>query len=198
MTFFDLQKTILKNDTLREYIYKTSAFPKEHEQLKELREATVDKYQMRTAPVYACKDDECKENNGNWSFHCYSFLTTALALPEDGKILAIDIDKEAYEFGLPYIKKAGVEHKINFIQSNALTALNDFVSSISLLSISEEGSFDYIFVDARKNEYLKFHELTLKLVKIGGIIAYENTLWYGLVAQEEDEVEDEFMRSMTN
>ncbi|XVF65460.1 hypothetical protein PTKIN_Ptkin09bG0251200 [Pterospermum kingtungense] len=68
-------------------------------------------------------------------FTGYSLLATALALPEDGKILAIDIDKEAYEFRLPYIKKAGVEHKINFIQSNALTALNDFFSSVSLLSI---------------------------------------------------------------
>ncbi|XVF65450.1 hypothetical protein PTKIN_Ptkin09bG0250200 [Pterospermum kingtungense] len=101
-------------------------------------------------------------------FTGYSLLTTALALPEDGK------------------------HKIKFIQSNALTVLNDLVNS------GEEESFDFIFVDARKNEYLKFHELTLKLVKIGGIKAYDNTLWYGLVVQEEDEAEDEFMRSMTN
>ncbi|XVF65458.1 hypothetical protein PTKIN_Ptkin09bG0251000 [Pterospermum kingtungense] len=125
-------------------------------------------------------------------FTGYSLLTTALALPEDGKILAIDPDKEAYELGLPYIKKAGIEHKINFIPSDAYPVLNDLVNS------GEEGTFDFIFVDAMKNDYLKFHELTVKLVKIGGTIAYDNTLWYGSVAQPEDEVKDEFLRPVRN
>ncbi|KAL4318662.1 hypothetical protein GQ457_18G022610 [Hibiscus cannabinus] len=54
----------------------------------------------------------------------------------------------------------------------------------------EEGSFDFVFVDSYKNDYLKFHEPTLKLVKIGGIVAYVNTLWYGSVAESETEVTD--------
>ncbi|XVE81158.1 hypothetical protein DITRI_Ditri15bG0040100 [Diplodiscus trichospermus] len=125
-------------------------------------------------------------------FTGYSLLTTALALPEDGKILAIDRDKEAYEFGLPYIKKAGIEHKINFVPSDASSVLNDLVNS------GEEGSFDFIFVDGWPNDCLKFHELAVKLVKAGGIIAYDNTLWYGSVAQADNKVEDEYIRSFRN
>ncbi|BBG93883.1 hypothetical protein Prudu_002026 [Prunus dulcis] len=68
------------------------------------------------------------------------------------EITAIDPDKEAYEFGLPYIQKAGGK---------------------------EEGSFDFAFVDANKAAYIKYHELLLKVVKVGGIIAYDNTLWFG-------------------
>ncbi|TQD96732.1 hypothetical protein C1H46_017625 [Malus baccata] len=64
-------------------------------------------------------------------FTGYSLLTTALALPADGKITAVDVDKEAYEVGLPFIQKAGVEHKINFCQSDAFTVLNDLITKVS-------------------------------------------------------------------
>ncbi|GMN49228.1 hypothetical protein TIFTF001_018382 [Ficus carica] len=58
-------------------------------------------------------------------------------------------------------------------------------------SDKQEGSFDFVFVDANKEDYLRYHELLLKLVKIGGIIAYDNTLWFGSVAiSEDDEVEN--------
>ncbi|XVF65455.1 hypothetical protein PTKIN_Ptkin09bG0250700 [Pterospermum kingtungense] len=199
---------ILKNKALQQYIYQTSAYPKEHKLLKELREATVEKYKQN---VYTCsrsamnltideaqllsmlvKMMNAKKTMEIGVFTGYSLLTTALALPEDGKILAIDPDKEAYELGLPYIKKAGIEHKINFIPSDAFPVLNDLINS------GEEGTFDFIFVDAGMNDYLKFHELSLKLVKIGGTIAYDNTLWYGSVAQPEDEVKNEILRPFRN
>ncbi|XVE92142.1 hypothetical protein REPUB_Repub01dG0071500 [Reevesia pubescens] len=112
-------------------------------------------------------------------FTGYSLLATALALPEDGQITAIDLNKEAYETGLPFIKKAGVEHKINFVQSDAFLVLNDLING------DDEVSYDFIFVDAQKKDYMKYHEQVLKLVKIGGIIAYDNTLWFGSVAWEE-------------
>ena len=51
----------------------------------------------------------------------------------------------------------------------------------------KEGSFDFAFVDADKNNYIKYHELLIKLVKVGGIIAYDNTLWLGAVAEPDDE-----------
>ncbi|XP_017974179.1 PREDICTED: flavonoid 3',5'-methyltransferase isoform X1 [Theobroma cacao] len=192
-------KMILRTEALRKYIYETSAYPKEHEQLKELRETTVEKYQKRSfmsTPVdeaqflsMLVKIMNAKKTMEIGVFTGYSLLTTALALPQDGKILAIDRDKEAYEFGLPYIKKAGIEHKINFVASDAISALNDLVNS------GEEGTFDFIFVDALKSEYLKYHELTMKFVKIGGVIAYDNTLWSGSVAQAEDQVEMPGIRS---
>lgn len=62
----------------------------------------------------------------------------------------------------------------------------------------EEGSFDFIFVDAHKSDYLKFHEVTVKLVKVGGIIAYDNTLWYGSVAETEKEVVDDLIKMYRN
>lgn len=58
----------------------------------------------------------------------------------------------------------------------------------------EEGTFDFAFVDADKEDYIKYHELLLKLVKIGGIIAYDNTLWFGSVALSENDEMEEFMR----
>ncbi|CAI9785082.1 unnamed protein product [Fraxinus pennsylvanica] len=118
-------------------------------------------------------------------FTGYSLLSTALALPDDAKIVAIDPNLEAYETGLPYIEKAGVAHKIQFIESDAMTTLKEFLSN------GEEGSFDFAFVDADKENYINYHEELLKLVKIGGVIAYDNTLWAGTVALSEDEVDKE-------
>ncbi|KAJ0247520.1 S-adenosyl-L-methionine-dependent methyltransferases superfamily protein [Hirschfeldia incana] len=115
-------------------------------------------------------------------FTGYSLLTTALALPEDGRITAIDIDKEAYEMGLEFIKNAGVSHKINFIQSDGLQALD------KLLTENPKPEFDFAFVDADKPNYANaFHRL-IKLVKVGGVIAFDNTLWFGFVAEEEETV----------
>jgi predicted O-methyltransferase YrrM len=58
----------------------------------------------------------------------------------------------------------------------------------------EEGAFDFAFVDANKEDYIKYHELLLKLVKIGGIIAYDNTLWSGSVAVAENDEMNETTR----
>ncbi|XVF65462.1 hypothetical protein PTKIN_Ptkin09bG0251400 [Pterospermum kingtungense] len=131
-------KLILKNKALQQYIYETSAYPKEHKQLKELREATVEKYKVWSVMTLSVDEAQllsmlvkmmnAKKTLEIGVFTGYSLLTTALALPEDGKILAIDPDKEAYELGLPYIKKAGIEHKINFIPSDAFPALNDLIN----------------------------------------------------------------------
>ncbi|KAE9448747.1 hypothetical protein C3L33_19354, partial [Rhododendron williamsianum] len=119
-------------------------------------------------------------------FTGYSLLLTALSIPDDGKITAIDVSRESYEIGLPIIRKAGVEHKIDFIESQALPVLD------KLLEDNEnEGSFDFAFVDANKDGYMSYHERLIKLVKIGGIIAYDNTLWYGTVAMPEKMVLEE-------
>lgn len=114
-------------------------------------------------------------------FTGYSLLTTALALPEDGKITAIDIDKSSFEIGLPFIQKAGVEHKINFIESKALPVLDKLIEETK-----EDELYDFAFVDADKTNYTEYHERLLKLVRVGGAIAYDNTLWLGTVARPED------------
>ncbi|XP_048428246.1 flavonoid 3',5'-methyltransferase-like isoform X2 [Pyrus x bretschneideri] len=188
------ERRILKNPALLKYIFETSCFPREHEQLKQLREATVEKYpfwSLMNVPVdeslllsMLLKVMNAKKTLELGVFTGYSLLTTALALPADGKITATDVDKEAYEVGLPFIQKAGVENKINFCQSDAFTVLNDLITKGK-----EEGSFDFAFVDADKDSYMEYHKLLMKLVKVGGIIAYDNTLWFGTVAEPEENVE---------
>ncbi|XP_050378689.1 flavonoid 3',5'-methyltransferase-like isoform X2 [Argentina anserina] len=190
-----LEKTILKSPGLLKYILETSCYPRENELLKQLREATVEKYPFRSimnVPVdeglllsVLLKIMNAKKTLELGVFTGYSLLTTALALPADGKITAIDPDKEAYEVGLPFIQKAGVEHKIDFFHSDAFSVLNDLINNGK-----EEGSFDFAFVDADKKNYINYHELLVKLVKVGGIIAYDNTLWFGLVAEPEEMVKE--------
>ncbi|PRQ21171.1 putative flavonoid 3',5'-methyltransferase [Rosa chinensis] len=170
-----------------QYILETSCYPREHELLKQLREATFDKYQfwsIMNVPVdeglllSVLLKINAKKILELGVFTGYSLLTTALALPADGKITAIDPDKEAYEVGLPFIQKAGVEHKIDFFHSDAFSVLKDLINNGK-----EEGSFDFAFVDADKENYINYHKLLVKLVKVGGIIAYDNTQWFGSVAE---------------
>ncbi|KAF6168984.1 hypothetical protein GIB67_038481 [Kingdonia uniflora] len=123
-------------------------------------------------------------------FTGYSLLLAALSLPEDGKITAIDLNRENFEIGLPIIRKAGVEHKINFIESAALPVLDQ------LLEVPEnEGAFDFAFVDADKNNYLNYHERLLKLLRVGGIVVYDNTLWGGTVAHPDESLTPEGHRA---
>ncbi|CAJ2678018.1 unnamed protein product [Trifolium pratense] len=197
-----MAKNILKTPSLLQYIFETSSYPKEHEQLKLLRETTIQKYgkmSIMNVPLdeaqfisMLLKIMNAKKTLEIGVFTGYSLLTTALALPPNGKIIAIDMDREAYETGLPFIQKAEVDHKIDFIQSDALSAIN------SLLDGKHEESFDYAFVDADKENFIKYHELLLKLVKKGGIIAYDNTLWSGSVAMSEDDEMEDMIRRKRN
>ncbi|CAL5339022.1 unnamed protein product [Camellia sinensis] len=121
-------------------------------------------------------------------FTGYSLLTTALALPHDGQIIAIDPNRETFEVGLPFIQKAGVEHKINFIESDVIYVLNEMLSDEGKLKME----FDFVFVDADKPNFINYHEQAIKLVKVGGVIAYDNTLWRGSIVSKEEEVPEHF------
>ncbi|GFP88380.1 flavonoid 3' 5'-methyltransferase [Phtheirospermum japonicum] len=192
--------TILQSEALTKYILETSAYPREHEQLKELRSATVDKYQYMSAMNVPADEGQfismllkvmnAKKTIELGVFTGYSLLVTALALPNDGKVLAIDSDRDAYETGLPFIEKADVAHKIQFVDSDAMTAIS------KLLDNGEEGTFDFAFVDADKPNYINYHEVLLKLVKVGGIIAYDNTLWAGTVALVEKDLSHELIEKI--
>ncbi|CAN1307451.1 Caffeoyl-CoA O-methyltransferase 3 [Linum perenne] len=96
-------------------------------------------------------------------------------------ILAMDINRENYEIGLPIIEKAGVAHKIEFREGPALPALDLMVEDKS-----NHGTYDFIFVDADKDNYINYHKRLIDLVKVGGVIGYDNTLWNGSVVAPPD------------
>ncbi|CAN0918570.1 Caffeoyl-CoA O-methyltransferase [Linum grandiflorum] len=102
------------------------------------------------------------------------------------QITAIDPERAWYNIGLPFIHKAGVEHKINFIHSKALPFLDNL-----LREEKEERSYDFAFVDADKDNYINYHDRLIKLVKVGGLIVYDNTLWGGTVAMPDKDIPDQ-------
>ncbi|XP_042482110.1 probable caffeoyl-CoA O-methyltransferase At4g26220 isoform X2 [Macadamia integrifolia] len=183
-------KGLLQTDELYQYILETSVYPREAEPLKELRDATAyhPRRLMGTAPdaglliSLLLKLVDAKKTIEIGVFTGYSLLLTALSIPADGKVIAIDIDREAYEIGLPIIQRAGVEHKINFVEAPALLVLNKLLEEEES---DKEDSFDYAYVDADKDNYKNYHEKLMKLVRVGGIIIYDNTLWGGTVALPE-------------
>jgi predicted O-methyltransferase YrrM len=100
----------------------------------------------------------------------YSALATALALPDDGYILACDVNAEFCAMGQRYWKRAGVERKIDLVIAPALQTLD------ARLAAGEAGSYDFAFVDADKPAYAAYFERLLKLLRPGGLIAFDNTL----------------------
>ncbi|KAF5458907.1 hypothetical protein F2P56_022901 [Juglans regia] len=191
-----LTKGLLQSEDLCQYILETSVYPREPEPLKELRHVTAGhpRARMATAPdagqlmAMLLKLVNAKKTIEVGVFTGYSLLLTALTIPEDGKIMAIDVSRETFEIGLPIIKKAGVAEKIDFIESEALPVLDQ------LLQNSEnEGSFDFAFVDADKVNYWNYHERLMKLIKVGGLVVYDNTLWAGTVVMP-DGLVPEFMK----
>jgi len=105
----------------------------------------------------------------------YSALCVALALPEDGRLIACDINENWVNIGRKYWKEAGVEHKIDFRFGKATRTLD------TLLKSGEAGSFDFVFIDADKINYDQYYEKSLSLLRPGGVIAIDNVLLFGSV-----------------
>ena len=110
-------------------------------------------------------------------FTGYSALTVALALPDDGYLLACDISDEYTRVGRPFWAEAGVAHKIDLRLAPALTTLD------AQLAAGQAGSFDFAFIDADKTGYDAYYERCLRLLRVGGLIAIDNVLWSGAVAR---------------
>jgi caffeoyl-CoA O-methyltransferase len=117
-------------------------------------------------------------------FTGYSSLSVALALPPDGRIIACDVSEEWTAIARRYWEKAGVAHKIDLRLGQALTTLD------ALRSRDGEGSFDFAFIDADKGNYLAYYERCLTLLRRGGLIAVDNTLWSGDVANPDNQKSD--------
>ena len=111
-------------------------------------------------------------------FTGYSSLCTALALPDNGQIIACDVSEKWTAIARRYWAEAGVAHKLDLRLAPAVQTLD------ALLADGQAGTFDFAFIDADKENYLNYYERALQLIRTGGLIAIDNTLWYGKVADE--------------
>uniref|UniRef100_A0A3Q3IVT9 Catechol-O-methyltransferase domain containing 1 n=1 Tax=Monopterus albus TaxID=43700 RepID=A0A3Q3IVT9_MONAL len=105
----------------------------------------------------------------------YNALNMALAMPENGKVVACEIESTYVDIAKPFFKEAGVEHKIDVRLEMAMKTLND------LIAAGEAGTYDFVFIDADKLNYDNYYEKSLELIRKGGIIAIDNVLWGGKV-----------------
>ena len=109
-------------------------------------------------------------------FTGYSSICVALALPADGQLVACDINEEWTRIARRYWREAGVEDKIDLRLAPALETLD------ALLAAGEAGRFDFAFIDADKSNYDRYYERALELLRPGGVLAIDNVLWDGKVA----------------
>ena len=114
-------------------------------------------------------------------FTGYSSLCMARALPPEGRLVACDVKKEYTDKAMEYWKAAGVADRVELRLAPALDTLAD------LLRAGEEGSFDFIFVDAIKEEYSEYYPLNYRLLRSGGLMAIDNVLWGGSVADPDNQ-----------
>lgn len=110
------------------------------------------------------------------TFTGYSALWVASALPNDGKLICCDVNETTTAVARRYWKEAGVDQKIELRLAPALDTLK------ALLASDGAGTFDYVFIDADKENYDAYYERSLELVRTGGLIVFDNMLWGGAVA----------------
>tara|TARA_Y100001936_G_scaffold78899_2_gene77321 strand:- start:2996 stop:3658 length:663 start_codon:yes stop_codon:yes gene_type:complete len=124
-------------------------------------------------------------------FTGYSSLCVALALPLDGKIIACDISTKYTDIAEKYWKDANVRDKIDLRIGPALDTLQ------KLIDKGFSNTFDFSFIDADKINYDNYYELSLKLLRPGGLIAIDNVLWSGDVVDERiNDIDTESIRSL--
>jgi len=183
-------KTIQVTDQLYEYLLSVSL--REPDILRRLREetATIPMSQMQIAPeqgqfmallvqlMGVRKALEIGVYTG------YSSLSVALALPDDGRLVACDINEDWTAIARRYWHESGVDEKIDLRLAPALQTLDGLIDG------GEEFSFDFAFIDADKENYQTYYERCLQLLRPGGLIAVDNVLWSGSVIDSKDQDAD--------
>lgn len=114
------------------------------------------------------------------TFTGYSSICVASAMPEEGSLICCDTSPQWTAIAEKYWAQAKLEDKINLYSQPAEQTLQ------MLLDEGAEGSFDFIFIDADKQNYITYYEMGLRLLRKGGVIAVDNTLWSGAVADPEN------------
>lgn len=168
----------------RGYKYLLSTSIREPEIARRLREETqqLDNAQMQIGPDQGqfmqllVQVLRAKKTLEVGVFTGYSALWVALGLPDDGQIIACDISEEHTAVARRYWKQAGVDQKIDLRLGPALKTLDGLVKA------GQAGTFDFAFIDADKTNYEHYYERALQLLRTGGLIAIDNTIWSGKVA----------------
>ena len=111
------------------------------------------------------------------TFTGLSALSISLALPDNGKLIALDKNEETNKVAVSFFKKANQNHKIQTIIKPALETLEDLKNK----------KFDMVFIDADKMNYKQYYEKSLKLLNQGGLIIIDNVLWHGEVVDEKND-----------
>jgi predicted O-methyltransferase YrrM len=182
-------KTFTMSDTLTAYMQKVSL--REPDVLTRLREETSQQSMamMQIAPEQGqfmqllVKALGIRRAIEVGVFTGYSALCVALAMPDDGRIVACDVSTEWTDIARRYWKDAGVDHKIELRIAPAVETLD------TLIGEHLENKFDFAFIDADKAGYKDYYERALVLIRPGGLIAIDNTLWNGNVADESNQTE---------
>jgi len=174
--------TIVMTDALHRYLFDTTV--REPESLARLRAETAalpsagmqispEQGQLMRLLVELCGARRALEVG---VFTGYSSTVVALALPADGKLVACDVSEEWTQIARRYWREAGVEDKIELHVRPAVGTLD------ALLARGEAASFDFAFIDADKENYDAYYERCLQLLRQGGLLAVDNALWSGAVA----------------
>lgn len=180
------RQTLPLDDSLYEYLLANSL--REHPELAALREATRThpRAGMQIAPeqgqlmALLVKLLGARRTIEIGVFTGYSALAVALALPDDGRILACDISDEYTRVAREYWQRAGVAHKIELVLAPAAQTL------AARIAAGEAQTYDFAFIDADKTGYDGYYEQCLQLLRAGGLIAIDNVLRGGAVARPAD------------
>lgn len=123
-------------------------------------------------------------------FTGYSSLTMAMALPSDGLLVACDISEEYTNIAKRYWEQAKIQHKIDLRIAPALETLD------GLIAAGQATTFDFVFIDADKGNYGHYYDRALELLRPGGLMAIDNVLWSGRVADAQSS--DKIVQTMRN
>jgi predicted O-methyltransferase YrrM len=175
-------KTLTLDDRLYDYLCSVSL--RESEVLQKLREETASHpmSQMQIAPeqgqfmALLVRLIGVKKALEIGVFTGYSSLCIALALPDDGQLIACDVSEDYTAIARRFWEQAGVTNKIDLRIAPALETLD------SLIAEGHCNTFDFAFIDADKSNYPGYYERALQLIRPGGLIAIDNVLWSGRVA----------------
>ena len=176
------RRTIALDDRL--YAYLLANGTREHPQLALLRAETaaLPEAQMQVAPEQGAFMQQLVAISGARRcievgvFTGYSSMAVALALPDDGRILACDVSAEWTAIARRHWAAAGVAHKVELVLAPALDTL------AARLAAGGAGAYDLAFLDADKANYPRYAELLLELLRPGGLLVVDNVLWSGKVA----------------